>query len=606
MVMRPSFLKVAPWWTRADARDYYWKLSTPPRHFGILVALTLLTTIIGTALLISCPTPAINSFGNPILEDIVIADVIVILILCDRALTRNKMAWEFNLTAIPLAFAALFLPRLDLTVVVLTSLTVGGFLARFSPWRLVFQAGSWIFLMGYLAWVERTSISHHGVFSFEAIIVILLLSLLSNFLLTGIKVSGEWVSGGTIKLKQLRLSTSIFIFMLVVAGATLGWMALAMSHRDQEWWYVSALIFVVLIAWRNNNNNRIHGVVQSAYEVISIWRDAHNPNELVDQCLQTWQSEWDCEEVRCYLVTPGRHGHIDEYICARTGDTTHVVHPLLRDPRDQPYGLARNEGKARILSPRDTEPFVSALGWIEALDLPLDHGDQFIGRLVVIRKNYDHIPWRDEDISAWLPVQQLFSAAVSASRTSSDLEWLALHDSLTKLPNSTLFNQILESSLRDGTHPGLLFLDVNHFKQINDTLGHEVGDRVLGIVGGRLRNHVKADDVVARLHGDEFVVLLMDITNREQAMAVAERIRGDISQPTNLPAPANTINVSIGGLINISENATTIDILRKASYAMYGCKHGDGVTPNVVEYTKASSALELSQSSDRDDSSLRD
>ena len=605
--MRPSFVKVAPWWMRADAREYYWRLSAPPRHFGILLTLTLIATILGTALLISCPEQTVNSFGNVILEDVVIADVTVILILCDRALTGSGVAWDLNLIAAPLAFGALFLPRLDLTLVMLTSLVVGGFLARRAPWLLVFQAGTWICLMGCLTWVERTLITPRDVFSFGTIIVILLVSLLSNFWLTGIKVLGEWLSDTPIILKQWNLSLSIFVSMLVVAGTTLGWMVLAVSHPEREWWYISALVFVMVMAWRNSQDPRNRDVVKSAYAVISIWKDAHDPNELVDQCLQTWQSEWDCEEVRCYLVTPGRHGHIDEFVCTRAGDMTHAVHPLLRDPRDQPYGLARNEGKARILSSQDPEPFISAMGWIQALDLPLNHGDQFIGRLVLVRKKYDHIPWREEDIPEWLTVQQLFAAAVSASRTSSDLEWLALHDSLTKLPNSTLFNQILESSLRDGTHPGLLFLDVNRFKQINDTLGHEVGDRVLGIVGGRLRNHVKADDVAARLHGDEFVVLLMDITNREQAMAVAERIRGDIGQPTNLPAPANTIQVSIGGLININENATAIDILRKASYAMYGCKHGDGITPNVVEYANAPSALELSQSSrpEQDDLSLR-
>src|SRR5262249_2791549 len=117
-------------------------------------------------------------------------------------------------------------------------------------------------------------------------------------------------------------------------------------------------------------------------------------------------------------------------------------------------------------------------------------------------------------------------------------EWArkALHDSLTDLPNRTLFMDRLEHSLRRARRRrrhdfAVLFLDVDHFKKLNDRFGHLAGDELLKSIGQRLVACLRPDDTVARLGGDEFIILLDDIPNRKEALDVAKRIGKEFRTP---------------------------------------------------------------------------
>ena len=152
----------------------------------------------------------------------------------------------------------------------------------------------------------------------------------------------------------------------------------------------------------------------------------------------------------------------------------------------------------------------------------------------------------------------------------------AFHDSLTKLPNRALFSDRLQHALDRMTRRqesiAVLFLDLDEFKPINDSLGHDAGDRLLIAVGRRLQSCLRPEDTVARLGGDEFTVLLEDITDVRYAIRVAERIAEALKDPFHLDGHEASVTASIGIAVGTGRESTPDDLVRSSDRAMYEAK----------------------------------
>ncbi|NNE73750.1 MAG: EAL domain-containing protein [Acidimicrobiales bacterium] len=156
------------------------------------------------------------------------------------------------------------------------------------------------------------------------------------------------------------------------------------------------------------------------------------------------------------------------------------------------------------------------------------------------------------------------------------LEHQANHDALTGLPNRDVINAELAKSLemvRKGARPiGLLFMDIDRFKLINDTLGHQAGDELLCAVTSRLRDAVRPTDIVARFGGDEFVVLARDLTDADDMMIVANRIADSAIRPFHLDGEEVFTSFSIGIVVTADGQSTTDEMIGNADVAMYRAK----------------------------------
>jgi diguanylate cyclase (GGDEF)-like protein/PAS domain S-box-containing protein len=152
----------------------------------------------------------------------------------------------------------------------------------------------------------------------------------------------------------------------------------------------------------------------------------------------------------------------------------------------------------------------------------------------------------------------------------------ALHDALTGLANRSLLRDRIElalrRSVRSGTHPTVLYLDLDGFKSVNDTLGHEAGDRMLCEVASRLAGVVRAGDTVSRLGGDEFAILIdADSSDIHEASTTADRVLQVIGVPVDIDGQLLGVSVSIGIAI-AEEGSTATSLLRDADIAMYQAK----------------------------------
>ncbi len=168
-------------------------------------------------------------------------------------------------------------------------------------------------------------------------------------------------------------------------------------------------------------------------------------------------------------------------------------------------------------------------------------------------------------------------ASEELKRTHIDLQQKALHDALTGIANRTLFNDRLRHAIdryRRSSDGGfaVLFLDIDRFKLVNDSLGHPVGDSLLVAITERLQNCVRTGDTLARLGGDEFTILMEDVGTIEAATRLAERVQRDLRRPFDLEGKEVHISASIGIVSSEYGYDHPQDVLRDADIAMYRAK----------------------------------
>jgi diguanylate cyclase (GGDEF)-like protein/PAS domain S-box-containing protein len=172
--------------------------------------------------------------------------------------------------------------------------------------------------------------------------------------------------------------------------------------------------------------------------------------------------------------------------------------------------------------------------------------------------------------------EDLRFAAVQLQHDARRLEFLAHHDTLTGLPNRAMFaeraREAVAHARRHDKTAAFLFLDLDHFKQVNDTLGHDVGDGLLKGIASRLRAAVRGDDFVARIGGDEFCVLLQEITDPREAAAVAQKLLHELAKPCRVGEHEVFPGASIGIACVPQDGDDVALLLRLADAAMYRAK----------------------------------
>jgi len=198
-----------------------------------------------------------------------------------------------------------------------------------------------------------------------------------------------------------------------------------------------------------------------------------------------------------------------------------------------------------------------------------------------LRKGGSRVPVRLSVLPLAAPADGFFVIGRDLSeqrRVDEYIRYLALHDALTGLPNRSELQERAEALLlqarREGTHAALLLIDLDRFKLINDSLGHHVGDDILRGIANRLKATVRQDDLVVRMGGDEFAVVLGQLRHDSEAELVASKLVARVSEELQVAGQRLRVTPSIGMAIFPADGETLTDLLKAADAAVYAAKHG--------------------------------
>jgi diguanylate cyclase (GGDEF)-like protein/PAS domain S-box-containing protein len=233
-------------------------------------------------------------------------------------------------------------------------------------------------------------------------------------------------------------------------------------------------------------------------------------------------------------------------------------------------------------------------------------GRSWTGEFVVRRKDGTTFPALVTDTPAYddegnlVAIIGVYTDITKRKRMEERLEYQAFHDLLTELPNRRLFMDRLRQTLRrtERRHErkvALLFMDLDNFKIVNDSLGHELGDKLLVAVVERLRSSLRPEDTLARLGGDEFTVLIEDVRSPENVVRVAERIVEDLRGHFVIEGRELFVRASIGIAMGDARTKSAEELLRDADTAMYQAKE-DAADYRMFEpgmYERALERMEL-------------
>lgn len=319
-----------------------------------------------------------------------------------------------------------------------------------------------------------------------------------------------------------------------------------------------------LMVWSKNSYETIDDAFKKAAEISS--------NTLDVKRVSIWLYNETKEGIECHAMYISGEGHSSGGILLKA-DLPNYFAAMEKGRR-----LVINDVRNDPVTNELVDPYLIENNIYSMLDVPIFYDGIIIG--VVCHEHIgDRRIWtaNEQDFSSHIASEISLSLEIDKRKaTEKNLQHQAFHDSLTGLPNRVLFLDRIEQEIihasRENTFFAVLFMDLDHFKQINDSFGHSAGDTVLISISDRLKKTLRAIDTIARFGGDEFTILLSEFKNVEDINEIVLKLLDAIQQPLIIDSTELVVTTSIGISVFPNDGKTAEILLRNADAAMYRTK----------------------------------
>jgi diguanylate cyclase (GGDEF)-like protein len=389
-------------------------------------------------------------------------------------------------------------------------------------------------------------------------------SVLAQTVLTAWLAASAQLARATTRILWFAVPASIVNAVLGIAGVHV------IGHDAQAAALLLIPVIALAIAYRGYLGERHkHAQVRRLYDTSgALYRgtggDA-SPMTLLAQAREMFNAE----VAELLLLSPSAGEEARLYSLGPADDAPLTT--LAVDVTDPAVNLARG-GSAVLLDAADSRGVLAARGYRNGIGVPIAGERGTAGALIIANRRDAVTAFGRDDLVLLEAFAGPASVSLDNGRLQAELEHQAFHDTLTGLPNRALFGSHLDAALHGGSSAAVLLLDLDRFKEVNDTLGHHNGDLLLQQVGVRLRGALRRGDVVARLGGDEFAVLLPDIEGDQAALQVAKGIVELLEQPFVVEDMSVDVGASIGIAVAPRDGTDTVTLVQRADVAMYTAK----------------------------------
>ena len=499
---------------------------------------------------------------------------------------------SFSLSEFPAVIGLFLLDPTDYLVALLVGSGVALLWARQAPLKLVFNLVN--FGLGGAAALAVFHMlgTHAGTPSpadwFAAFTATMTTTVLSS-LCVATAIS---LSGGAPQFQKLPQMLQ-FGGLVAVANTSLALLAVSILWVDWKLtWLLIVPLVTVFLAYRAYLSEREKGErLEFLYQSGRILQHSPELDSAIVALLDHAREMFRAEQAEV-LLFPRDGGDAALRTRSIDGRAPSVMEPVSINPDDATVHRVRSEAQAFFFEAalgRSTGP-----GSRQAMVAPLRGESGVIGSLLIGHRLTEGTSFTDDDLrlletlanqaAIALENGQLEQSLSELSRLKEELRYQAYHDPLTGLANRSLFvDQVNEriANDEDGLRPVVLFIDLDDFKVVNDTLGHRAGDQLLVAVADRVRSCVRAGDIAARLGGDEFALLLDDHEDLARSVAVCRRLLDALQVPLQIDGHEIAVSASIGMAAARGEHQHADELLRNADVAMYTAK-ADGKSRYAV------------------------
>ncbi|HVM18416.1 MAG TPA: bifunctional diguanylate cyclase/phosphodiesterase [Egibacteraceae bacterium] len=367
-----------------------------------------------------------------------------------------------------------------------------------------------------------------------------------------------------------------------IANASLGLVAVTVLQADVTGvWYLLVVTLIVFAAYRGYSTlHRRHEDLELLYEFTRAVGGALHVDSIGLRLLRRARDLLRAQHAELILSNADGSGEAIRLVLTADDQVDRVADtPAARRLRSEVAGDGAVAIARTTRDPHQRE-LLTECGFKDAVLVPLSAEDDLAGTAVVANRRGEVLTFGPEDARLLQTLANHAGVALAnghlverLTHEVAEREHEALHDALTGLPNRTLFQRELAEVIgRSGAKAAVLLLDLNHFKDVNDTLGHKAGDLLLRDIGGRLHRALEGNGTVARLGGDEFAVLLPGVGGELAAKTVAHEVLGVVEQHATVEGVRVDIAASMGITLCPLHGRDATTLLRRADVAMYAAK----------------------------------